>query len=55
MTRALGEEKISKYLERIPLSRMGTPEDIAAAVAFFAGPGSYVTGQVMEVNGGLYT
>lgn len=55
MTKALGEEKINKYLERIPLSRMGTPEDIAAAVLFFAGPGSYVTGQVMEVNGGLYT
>ncbi|MGD9681384.1 MAG: 3-oxoacyl-[acyl-carrier-protein] reductase [Candidatus Obscuribacterales bacterium] len=55
MTQALGEEKISKVLERIPLGRMGTPDDIANAVLFFAGPGSYVTGQVMEVNGGLYT
>jgi 3-oxoacyl-[acyl-carrier protein] reductase len=55
MTRALGEEKISKVTERIPLGRMGTPDDIAAAVLFFAGPGSYVTGQVLEVNGGLYT
>jgi 3-oxoacyl-[acyl-carrier protein] reductase len=55
MTQALGEEIISKFVEKIPLKRMGTPEDIAAAVLFFAGPGSYVTGQVMEVNGGLYT
>jgi 3-oxoacyl-[acyl-carrier protein] reductase len=55
MTKALGEEKISKFVERIPLQRMGTPDDIAQAVLFFAGPGSYVTGQVLEVNGGLYT
>jgi len=55
MTRALGEEIVKKILERVPLGRMGTPEDIAAAVLFFAGPGSYVTGQVLEVNGGLYT
>jgi len=55
MTQALGEEIISKFVEKIPLKRMGTPDDIAKAVVFFAGPGSYVTGQVMEVNGGLYT
>ncbi|HEY9714614.1 MAG TPA: 3-oxoacyl-[acyl-carrier-protein] reductase [Chroococcales cyanobacterium] len=55
MTKALGEEIIKKYLERIPLNRMGTPDDIAEAVLFFAGPAGYVTGQVLEVNGGLYT
>lgn len=55
MTRALGEEIITKFVERIPLRRMGTPDDIAKAVVFFAGPAAYVTGQVMEVNGGLYT
>lgn len=55
MTQALGEEKISKVIERIPLGRMGTPEDIAQGVLFFAGPGAYVTGQVLEINGGLYT
>lgn len=55
MTKKLGEEIINKYLERIPLKRMGTPDDIAKAVVFFAGMGDYVTGQVMEVNGGLYT
>lgn len=55
MTAALGEENIKKYLERIPLGRMGTPEDIAAAVVFFAASAPYVTGTVLEVNGGLYT
>ena len=55
MTKALGEDKIKKVIERIPLGRMGLPEDIAQAVLFFAGPGSYVTGQVIEVSGGLYT
>jgi len=54
MTKALGEEKISKVVEHIPLGRMGTPEDIARAVAFFAGPAEYVTGQVIKVDGGLY-
>lgn len=55
MTRALGEEIISKVVEKIPLGRMGTPDDIAKAVVFFAGPGAYITGQVLEVSGGLYT
>jgi 3-oxoacyl-[acyl-carrier protein] reductase len=55
MTKALGEEKIKKVIEHIPLGRMGSPDDIAEAVIFFAGPGAYVTGQVLEVNGGLYT
>ncbi len=55
MTKALGEEKIKKVVERIPLGRMGKPEDIAQAVLFFAGAGSYITGQVLEVSGGLYT
>ena len=55
MTKALGEQIISQFVDRIPLKRMGTPDDIAQAVAFFAGPGAYVTGQVLEVNGGLYT
>jgi 3-oxoacyl-[acyl-carrier protein] reductase len=55
MTRALGEEKISKVIEKIPLGRMGTPDDIAQAVLFFAASAPYVTGVVLEVNGGLYT
>lgn len=55
MTKKLKEEIINGILSKVPLGRMGTPDDIAAAVLFFAGPGSYVTGQTLEVNGGLYT
>ena len=55
MTQALGEEIIKKIMDKVPLGRMGTPEDIAQAVVYLAGPGSYITGQVLEVNGGLYT
>lgn len=56
MTQALGEDIIKKVIEKIPAGRMGTPEDIANAVFFFAQPSSgYITGQVMEVSGALYT
>jgi 3-oxoacyl-[acyl-carrier protein] reductase len=56
MTQKLGEENIKKFVEKIPAGRMGTPSDIAQAVVYLASPGaSYVTGQVIEVNGGLYT
>ncbi|MFN8659549.1 MAG: 3-oxoacyl-[acyl-carrier-protein] reductase [Candidatus Obscuribacterales bacterium] len=55
MTRALSEDVINAILSRVPLGRMGTPEDIAAAVVFLAGAGSYISGQVIEVSGGLYT
>jgi 3-oxoacyl-[acyl-carrier protein] reductase len=56
MTQALSEEVIKKILDRVPTGRMGTPEDIANAVLFFARPSSsYITAQVLEVSGGLYT
>jgi 3-oxoacyl-[acyl-carrier protein] reductase len=43
-----------ELLKQIPLGRVGKPEDVAAAVAFLAGPkASYITGQVLRVNGGL--
>jgi 3-oxoacyl-[acyl-carrier protein] reductase len=43
-----------ELMKTIPLGRVGTPEDVAAAVAYLAGPGGgYVTGQVLRVNGGL--
>ena len=43
-----------ELLGRIPLGRMGKPEDVAQAVAFLAGPeAAYITGQVIRVNGGL--
>jgi 3-oxoacyl-[acyl-carrier protein] reductase len=41
-------------VERIPLGRVGTPEDIAAAVSYLVSPrAGYVTGQVLEIHGGL--
>jgi len=43
----------SKFTDFIPLKRLGEPEDIAKAVKFFAQDATYVTGQVLEVDGGL--
>lgn len=55
MTRALSEEQRNGLLAHIPLGRLGTVEDIAAAVAFLASPqAGYVTGTTMHVNGGMY-
>ena len=43
------------YVAKVPLGRMGTPADIAAAVCFLASDeASYITGQVLAVNGGMY-
>jgi 3-oxoacyl-[acyl-carrier protein] reductase len=49
------EEQREKVLEEIPLSRLGTPDDVAGVVLFLAsGEAGYITGQVIGVNGGLY-
>jgi 3-oxoacyl-[acyl-carrier protein] reductase len=54
MTDLLPEEVRNKYLENIPLGRFGTPEDVANAVAFLASDhASYITGQVIDIDGGL--
>ena len=55
MTRALAEEQRTALLARIPLGRLGQPEDVAAAVAYLASPAAgYITGAVLHVNGGMY-
>jgi 3-oxoacyl-[acyl-carrier protein] reductase len=55
MTAVLSDEVKEKMLNVIPLKRFGKPEDIAAAVAFLAGEtSSYITGNVLKVNGGMY-
>ncbi len=54
MTKSLPDDVQQKILENIPLGRMGHPEEVADIVAFLAGRGSYITGSVIHVNGGLY-
>ncbi|OJW19413.1 MAG: 3-oxoacyl-[acyl-carrier-protein] reductase [Planctomycetales bacterium 71-10] len=54
MTDVLPDKIKAEVKERIPLKRLGAPEDIAEMVAFFSGPASsYVTGQVVTVDGGM--
>ncbi len=55
MTAELTEEQQALMLERIPLGRMGDPEDVAAAVAYLVSDeAGYVTAQTLHVNGGMY-
>ena len=55
MTATLSTETRETYLGQVPFRRIGTPEDVAAVVRFLASDGaSYITGQVIHVNGGLY-
>ncbi len=55
MTRSLPEAQRTQLQERIPLGRLGSPEDIAFAVAFLASPqAAYITGVTLHVNGGMY-
>jgi 3-oxoacyl-[acyl-carrier protein] reductase len=55
MTRALSEEQRAALLRQIPLGRLGSPAEVAAAVLFLVSPQSaYITGETLHVNGGMY-
>ena len=55
MTAGLGDDFKQNALKNIPLGRIGTPEDVAGAVTFLASDdASYITGHVLDVNGGLH-
>ncbi len=55
MTRAIAEKAQGDWAAQIPLGRIGTPDDVAAAVCFLASDeASYITGHVLAVNGGMY-
>jgi 3-oxoacyl-[acyl-carrier protein] reductase len=55
MTARLSPEARQGFLDSVPLGRFGTCDDVAETVCFLAGPGAgYITGQVINVNGGLY-
>jgi 3-oxoacyl-[acyl-carrier protein] reductase len=54
MTEKLNEDQKAALMPRIPVGRMGTPEDIAAAVVYLASEeASYVTGETIQINGGM--
>ncbi|KUO95672.1 hypothetical protein ATW55_15255 [Ferroacidibacillus organovorans] len=54
MTEKLAPELSEKLADQIPLGRLGRPEDVASLIRFLAGDrASYITGQVLQVDGGL--
>jgi 3-oxoacyl-[acyl-carrier protein] reductase len=55
MLKSLAAEIMEKILAQIPMRRLGKPEEVASAVAYLASPeAGYITGQVIDINGGLY-
>jgi 3-oxoacyl-[acyl-carrier protein] reductase len=55
MTRALNDDQRTALTAQVPMARLGSVDDIAAAVLFLCSPGaSYITGETLHVNGGMY-
>ncbi len=55
MTKSIAPAAREAMTDHIPLGRLGRPEDVAAGVAFLLGPGgAYITGEVLNISGGLY-
>ncbi len=55
MTKALNEEQRTTLTAQVPMARLGSVDDVAAAVLFLCGPGAgYITGETLHVNGGMY-
>jgi 3-oxoacyl-[acyl-carrier protein] reductase len=55
MTRALSDAQRASLMEQIPMARLGTPQDVAAAVLFLVSPqAAYITGETLHVNGGMF-
>ena len=55
MTRELSDEQRESLAKQIPLNRLGSADEVAAAVVFLASPGAgYITGETLHVNGGMH-
>ena len=56
MIAKMPQDKVKEMLKFIPLSRLGEPQEVAAAFVFLAGDNAgFITGEVLDINGGAYT
>jgi acetoacetyl-CoA reductase len=54
MVQAIPENVLAGIVEKVPQKRLGKPEEIARGVVFLCKDGDYITGQQLNINGGLY-
>ena len=54
MVQAISEKVLAGIVEKVPQKRLGKPEEVARGVAFLCSDGAYITGQQLNINGGLY-